>query len=73
MEIITQEHLASNFIKRILAELWAEYINDKDAHESGMSFDLHVWTGLQELGDATYKAIGEMYGDLDDAISEVMV
>lgn len=72
MEIITQEHLASNFIKNILAELWQEFVNDKEAHESCMTFDMYVWNSLQDLGQATYEAIGAKYGDLDSAINEVM-
>lgn len=72
MEPITQESLASNLVKRILADLWAEYANDKEAHEEAQSFDSWVWEDLHDLGEKTYEAIGEMYGDLDDAIDEVM-
>lgn len=73
MEIITTEGLASNLVKGILAELWQEFVNDKEAHESCITFDEYVWThNLVSLGEAAYQAIGEMYGDLDDAINEVM-
>lgn len=74
MEIITQEHLASNFIKSILAELWQEYEMSGLAydHENGSSFDDFVWNRLQDLGQATYEAIGAKYGDLDGAVNEVM-
>lgn len=74
MHIITQEHLADNFIKNILAELWQEYEMSGLAHdhENGSSFDDFVWNRLEDLGRTTYEQIGEMYGDLDDAVNEVM-
>lgn len=74
MKIITQEHLASNLVKRILAELWQKYEMSGLAHdhENGSSFDDFVWNRLQDLGQATYEAIGEMYGDLDGAVNEMM-
>lgn len=72
MEIITQEHLASNFIKIILAELWQEFVNDKEAHEAAQTFDDWMYERLADLGEAVYRAIGEHYGDLDSAIEEVM-
>ena len=71
MEIITQESLASNFIKNVLADLYAEYTNDKEAHEDCKSFDEYVWDCLEDLGRAAYEQIGSMYGDLDDAVNEV--
>jgi hypothetical protein len=72
MEIITQEHLASNLVKSILAELWQQHTNDKEAHESAQDFDDWVYERLADLGEAAYHEIGEMYGDLDGAINEVM-
>lgn len=73
MEIITQESLAKNLVKRILGDLWAEYENDLFAHETAESFDMYIWNRKDELGQAAYEAIGEMYGgDLDIAINEVM-
>jgi len=74
MKIITQEHLASNLIKNMLDQLYLEYEMSGLAfdHENGSSFDEYVWNRLQDLGQATYEAIGEMYGDLDSAINEVM-
>lgn len=72
MEIITQEHLADNFIKNILAELWQDYTNDKHAHDECIMFDEYVRNRLRDLGQATYEVVGEMYGDLDGAVSEVM-
>jgi len=68
MQIITQEMLAENFIKNVLFGLWAEYINDKGAHEAGLSFDSFVWLRLSELGQAMYESIGKMYGDLDEVM-----
>lgn len=73
MIIITISHLVDPFVKSILAELWQQYTNDKEAHESCITFDEYVWThNLVSLGEAAYQAIGEMYGDLDGAINEVM-
>lgn len=72
METITQEHLASNLVKRILSELWAEYEQYLFAHEEATSFDMYVWSRLEDFGRITYEAIGEMYGDLDGAVNEVM-
>lgn len=74
MEIITQEHLASNFIKNILVELYKEYeISGLGLDwENPTSFDDYVWNRLQDLGLAVYQQIGEHYGDLDAAIDEVM-
>ena len=71
--IITKEMLAETLVKRILANLWVEYTNDKMAHEDAISFDEWVWERLDNLGEATYEAIGEMYVDLDDAIKAVQL
>lgn len=74
MNIITKESLVEGFVKRILKEMFSEY----ERHESnidnagGISFDEFVFQRLNELGQATYEAIGDMYGDCDDAINEVM-
>lgn len=72
MEIITQESLAKNLVKRILADLYAEYTSDLEAHENAQTFDDWMYERLADLGEAAYHEIGEMYGDLDDAIKEVM-
>ena len=72
MQIITQESLAETFIKNILATLFETYSSSKVDHENATSFDEYVWERLSELGHATYEQIGEMYGDLDGAINEVM-
>jgi hypothetical protein len=71
MEIITQESLAKNFIKHVLADLWEEYQNDKEAHKEAQSFDEYVWNQVENLGRAAYEQIGSMYVDLDDAVNEV--
>lgn len=52
--------------------LFETYSSSKVDHENAISFDKYVWERLSELGHATYEQIGEMYGDLDDAIKEVM-
>jgi hypothetical protein len=71
MKIITKEMLVETMVKNILADLWQEYVNDKEAHEVGESFDEWVWLRLSDLGEAVYEKIGAMYGDLDDAVKEV--
>lgn len=72
--IITESHLVDPFVKRILTELYSDYERSGLTydHENGSSFDEYVWIRLKELGQATYEAIGEQYGDLDEAINEVM-
>lgn len=39
MNIITEKMLAETLVKRILGELYAEYANDKEAHEDCQTFD----------------------------------
>lgn len=71
--IITESHLVDPFVKRILTGLfnqYSEHVSNGD-WEGQISFDEYVWIRLQELGQATYEAIGEQYGDLDEAINEV--
>jgi hypothetical protein len=71
MKIITKEMLAETMVKNVLSDLWAEFINDKEAHEECVTFDEWVWFRLSDLGEAVYEQIGAMYGDLDDAAKEV--
>ncbi len=66
--IITKEALAETLVSRILGDLYAEYANDKEAHESAQTFDDWMYERLNELGEAAYHVIGDMYGDLDEAI-----
>ena len=65
--IITKEMLAESVVKSILAPLWNQYIQDKQAHEDCITFDEYVWEQLPELGQATFDVISDMYGDLDGA------
>lgn len=73
MQVITQESLAETFIKNILATLFETYSSSKADHENATSFDEYVWERLSELGHATYEQIGEMYGDLDDAVDRLLI
>lgn len=74
MNIITKESLVEGFVKSILKEMFSEYerYERNIDHAGGISFDEYVFQRLNELGQATYNAIGELYGDCDDAINEVM-
>ena len=72
--IITQEHLAETLVKAILQPLYDEYLQSGLGldRENGSSFDEFVWNRLGDLGQAAYEAIGDKYGDLDEAAKEIM-
>ena len=72
MNIITKEMLVETFIKNVLSELYNDFVNDRVAHESCITFDEYIYQHrIDDLGLAVYDAIGEMYGDLDDAMDSV--
>ena len=71
MNIITKEMLAKTFIKNVLSELYDDFVNDKTAHENCITFDEYAFNNLDILGLAVYDVIGEMYGDLDNAVDSV--
>lgn len=72
MEIITQESLASTLVKAMLQEIYDEYVRDVLIPDKLQTFDGYVWERLETFGESVYIMIGRMYGDLDEAISEVM-
>lgn len=72
MNIIAKEMLVENFIKNVLSKLYDDFASDKVAHESCITFDEYVYQHrIDDLGLAVYDAIGEIHGDLDDAMESV--
>lgn len=74
MGIITQESLASTLVKTMLQEIYDEYVRDVLIPDKPQTFDEYVWERREMFGVSVYAviALGNMYGDLDEAISEVM-
>ena len=71
MNIVTKEMLVETFIKNVLSGIYDAFVNDKFAHENCITFDEYVYDRTGELGLAVYDTIGEMYGDLDEAMENV--